>query len=140
MPTATSAAGRMRRRWPGGRSAGGSSPPTRAGPSSSGSRPGSPRSSRDNGCVNIAELAGAVVALTETRLPVRFDPDTLATLGVCEYDRHIKGPVSTAHPHFDHARSHHFNYVLDFGRRSKYHFFGIHEETGRQSVGGDDPR
>ena len=36
----------------------------------------------DNGAVNIAQWADAVVALTESRLPVRFDPDTLATLGV----------------------------------------------------------
>jgi beta,beta-carotene 9',10'-dioxygenase len=88
----------------------------------------------DNGCVNVADLADAVVALTETRLPVRFDPDTLATLGSGEYDCDLKGPVSTAHPHFDHARRRHFNYVLDFGRRSQYHFFGIDQETGRQSV------
>jgi beta,beta-carotene 9',10'-dioxygenase len=88
----------------------------------------------DNGCVNIAKFADAVVALTETRLPVRFDPDTLATLGVCEYDRQIPGPLSTAHPHFDHSRGRHYNYVLDFGLRSKYRFFGIDGETGRQSA------
>jgi beta,beta-carotene 9',10'-dioxygenase len=88
----------------------------------------------DNGSVNIAKFADAVVALTETRLPVRFDPDTLATLGVCEYDRQIPGPLSTAHPHFDHARGRHYNYMLDFGWRSKYRLFGIDRETGRQSV------
>ena len=43
----------------------------------------------DNACVNIAQFADAVVALTETRLPVRFDPATLATLGVREYERHV---------------------------------------------------
>ena len=87
----------------------------------------------DNACVNIAQFADAVVALTETRLPVRFDADTLETLGVREYDRHITGLVSTAHPHFDHARNRHYNYVLDFGRRSKYRFFSIDQQTGRQS-------
>jgi beta,beta-carotene 9',10'-dioxygenase len=88
----------------------------------------------DNGCVNVIELGGAVVALTETRLPVRFDPDTLATLGVREYSRDIHGPVSTAHPHLDFVRRRHNSYVLDFGRRSTYRFFGIGQETGRQSV------
>jgi beta,beta-carotene 9',10'-dioxygenase len=88
----------------------------------------------DNGSVNIAKLADAVVALTETRLPVRFDPDTLATLGVREYDRQSPGPLSTAHPHFDHARRRHYNYVLDFGWRSKYRLFGIDQKTGRQSM------
>jgi beta,beta-carotene 9',10'-dioxygenase len=53
---------------------------------------------------------------------------------VCEYDRQIPGPLSTAHPHFDHARGRHYNYVLDFGWRSKYRFFGIDRETGRPSA------
>src|SRR5262249_59955036 len=78
----------------------------------------------DNGCVNIARVADAVVALTETRLPVRFDPDTLATLGVREYDRQSPGPISTAHPHFDHACGLFYNHALDFGRRRKYHVSG----------------
>ena len=88
----------------------------------------------DNGCVNIAELGDAVVALTETRLPVRFDPGSLATLGTCEYDPVIEGPVATAHPHFDHARSCHYNYMVEFGRRSNYHIFRIDKDTGRQST------
>lgn len=88
----------------------------------------------DNSCVNFAEYGGAVTALTETRLPVRFDAETLATLGVCEYDRDIKGLVSTAHPHFDQARARYFNYVLDFGRISSYRVFTIDQKTGRQSV------
>jgi carotenoid cleavage dioxygenase-like enzyme len=75
-----------------------------------------------------------MVALTETRLPARFDADTLATLGVAEYDREIEGPVSTAHPHFDAARQKHYSYVLDFGRRSTYRFFAIDALTGVQSV------
>jgi beta,beta-carotene 9',10'-dioxygenase len=90
----------------------------------------------DNGCVNVARLGEAVVALTETRLPVRFDPRTLATLECGEYDRRLRGPVSTAHPHFDHASNRHYNYVLDFGRRSTYRFFGIDARTGRQSLVG----
>jgi beta,beta-carotene 9',10'-dioxygenase len=87
----------------------------------------------DNGVVNVAQLADAIVALTETRLPVRFDPHTLATLGGAEYDRHIQGPISTAHPHFDRTLNRHYNYVLDFGRRSTYRFFAIDGRTGRQS-------
>jgi carotenoid cleavage dioxygenase-like enzyme len=87
----------------------------------------------DNGCVNVVQLADAVVALTETRLPVRFDPHTLATLERGEYDRRLRGPVSTAHPHFDHASNRHYSYVLEFGRRSTYRFFSIDGRSGRQS-------
>jgi beta,beta-carotene 9',10'-dioxygenase len=88
----------------------------------------------DNTSVNIAQWAESVVALTESRLAVRFDPDTLATLGGYEYDRQLKGPIATAHPHFDHARRRHYNFMLDFRKQSKYRFFGIDQETGRQSV------
>jgi beta,beta-carotene 9',10'-dioxygenase len=88
----------------------------------------------DNGAVNIAQWADAVVALTESRFPVRFDPDTLATLGVYEYDIQIPGRLSSAHPHYDHAHRRLYNYLLDFGRRSKYRFFSIDQETGRQSM------
>ena len=87
----------------------------------------------DNSSVNIAQWADAVVALTESRLAVRFDPDTLATLGRYEYDRQLKGPLASAHPHFDAARRCHYNYMLEFGRKSKYRFFSIDQETGRQS-------
>lgn len=87
----------------------------------------------DNGCVNATELGAAVVALTETRLPVRFDPQTLATLGIDEYDCRLPGWISTAHPHFDQARGRHYNCILDFGWRSQYRLFGI-DPTGAQSV------
>jgi carotenoid cleavage dioxygenase-like enzyme len=86
----------------------------------------------DNSSVNIAQWGDAVLALTESRLAVRFDPDTLATLGVYEYDRQLKGPLATAHPHFDAARRRYYNCMLDFGRQSKYRFFSIDQETGRQ--------
>jgi len=88
----------------------------------------------DNGCVNIAKMGDSVVALTETRFPVQFDPGSLATLRTCEYDRGIKGPVATAHPHFDKTRSCNYNYVVEFGRRSNYHIFKIDKKTGRESV------
>jgi carotenoid cleavage dioxygenase-like enzyme len=52
----------------------------------------------DNGAVNVAPLLGDWVALTETPMAVRFDPQTLETLGVTDL------PVTTggiAHPHGD---------------------------------------
>ena len=87
----------------------------------------------DNSSVNIAQWADTTVALTESRLAVRIDPDTLATLGQYEYDGRLKGQVATAHPHFDAARRRHYNCMLEFGRKSKYRFFSIDQETGRQA-------
>jgi beta,beta-carotene 9',10'-dioxygenase len=53
----------------------------------------------DNGAVNVARIMGKWVALTETPLPVAFDPETLETLGVTK-----PAPATTggfAHPHGD---------------------------------------
>ena len=67
-------------------------------------------------------------------MPIRFDPDTLNTLGEYDYDEQIKGSVSIAHPHLDHARGRHYTYLLEFGRKSKYHLLGIDQATGQEAV------
>jgi beta,beta-carotene 9',10'-dioxygenase len=54
----------------------------------------------DNANVNVAALGGEVVALPEPSLPVRFDPDTLETLGVRDYGKPLSdAQLSTPHPH-----------------------------------------
>jgi beta,beta-carotene 9',10'-dioxygenase len=88
----------------------------------------------DNCNVSVNKLASEFVAYTETRMPIRFDPVTLNTLGEYDYDKRIKGPLSIAHPHLDHVRRRHYTYVLEFGRRSQYHLFGIDQATGQEAV------
>ena len=88
----------------------------------------------DNCNVSVNKLASEVVAYSETRMPIRFDPTTLDSLGLYRYDERIKGLVSTAHPHLDHARGRHYTYMLEFGRKSKYHLFSIDQATGREAV------
>ncbi len=88
----------------------------------------------DNCNVNVAQIANQMVALTETRLAIRFDPDTLATLGRFEYSAQIKGPLSIAHPHYDWARGRGYSYLVEFGWRSRYHLFSIDQAAGRQAV------
>ena len=84
----------------------------------------------DNPDVNVSELGGEVVALTETPIPIRFDPETLETLGPLAYGGAVRGQVSTAHPHHDGARG--YSYVIEMGRRSVYRLFA--DEGGRQQV------
>jgi hypothetical protein len=48
----------------------------------------------DNYNVSIQKLAGEVVALTETPLPVRFNPETLETMGVYAYQVGPRGQFS----------------------------------------------
>ena len=53
----------------------------------------------DNANVNVARLGERFIAMTETPMPVQFDPHTLDTAGVPPYA--TPGQLSTAHPHLD---------------------------------------
>jgi beta,beta-carotene 9',10'-dioxygenase len=85
----------------------------------------------DNCCVNVSDYARDVVAFTETSIPMRFQPETLKTLGVFGYRRALSGQVSTAHPHYDAARRCHYNYIVDFGMKSLYRLCRI-TDSGKQ--------
>lgn len=73
-----------------------------------------------NACVNIVRVGDATMALTETPLPVQFDPETLDTLGVLGYADDVGGATTTAHPLPDPHTGDLINAVLVFGRRSEY--------------------
>jgi beta,beta-carotene 9',10'-dioxygenase len=55
----------------------------------------------DNANVKITDTANKFIAMTEVPVPVEFDPNTLETLEVTDYDDHISGNLTTAHPHYD---------------------------------------
>lgn len=76
----------------------------------------------DNANVNVVQLGERFVALTETPLPIEFDPDTLAAAGVA-YE--APGLLSTAHPHVDRATGGLLNYAAKVGGRNKYRFFEV---------------
>lgn len=92
----------------------------------------------DNCCVNVMDYGGRVVAFTETTLPMRFNPDTLATLGVFAYDKALSGQVSTAHAHYDATRKRHYNYVVSFGLHSSYRLITV-TDSGAQEVVAEIP-
>ena len=50
------------------------------------------------------------------------------------YSDKMQGRISTAQPHRDTTRQRHYNYMLQFGRKSTYRLFGIDSEAGRQDV------
>ncbi len=82
----------------------------------------------DNCNVNLARLGDEYVAMTETPVPVAFDPDTLETLGVGAAS---PGHHATAHPHHDPERGEMLAYVTKFGRRSEYRLFAQREGEQR---------
>jgi beta,beta-carotene 9',10'-dioxygenase len=55
----------------------------------------------DNGAVNVTRLGDRYLALTETPLPVAFDPQTLETYGI---EGEPPVDIGSAHPHHDPER------------------------------------
>ena len=84
--------------------------------------------------VNVVNAGGETMALTETTLPVRFDPKTLATLGVFGYAPALRGQISTAHPHYDAARKRHYGYMVEFGMQSRYRLFSLGDDGSQELV------
>ncbi|NEP20099.1 MAG: carotenoid oxygenase family protein, partial [Leptolyngbya sp. SIO4C1] len=79
----------------------------------------------DNGNVNITAIANQTVAVTETPVPVAFDPATLQTIGDLAYADSLVGQTTTAHPHFDFERRQTISYQIQFGRQSTYELYSI---------------
>jgi beta,beta-carotene 9',10'-dioxygenase len=77
----------------------------------------------DNANINIARLGERYVAMTETPLPVQFDPATLQAARVRPYS--VPGQLSTAHPHADRASAAMLNYAAKLGPRSSYRFYEV---------------
>jgi carotenoid cleavage dioxygenase-like enzyme len=73
-----------------------------------------------NAGVNVVPMDGGLAALTEVPIAVHFDPKTLATAGVHDYQDALGGQVTTAHPHQVPGSGDLVNYVLRFGQRSEY--------------------
>jgi carotenoid cleavage dioxygenase-like enzyme len=93
----------------------------------------------DNCNVSVERFGEQYVALTETRMPIRFDPTTLKTIAPFSIDDRLSGPVSTAHPHFDRKRNVHYSYLVDFGYRCQYRLFFIDPSNETQVEIGSIP-
>ena len=79
----------------------------------------------DNPNVNLAQIGERYIAMTETPMPVEFDPETLETLGQLQYGDPLKAHVTTAHPHHDPERGELVNYLARFSRTSEYVLYGL---------------
>jgi len=85
----------------------------------------------DNANVSLVKLGERFIALTETPIPVQFDPDTLSAAGV-PYEP--PGLLSTAHPHLDRATGGMLNYAAKLGPRNSYRFFLLEPSSERPRV------
>ncbi|MGE0010184.1 MAG: carotenoid oxygenase family protein [Candidatus Babeliales bacterium] len=89
-----------------------------------------------NANVNIACYGHHMVALTETPLPIEFDPKTLKTIGGLLYDDKLpkRSIHDTAHPHYDKERKEHLGYYSQFGRISTHNLFRIQDGSTTREV------
>jgi carotenoid cleavage dioxygenase-like enzyme len=86
----------------------------------------------DNCSINLARLGDEYIAMTETPLPVAFDPETLDALGVA-YDP--PGMHTTAHPHADRDTGELLAYVTHFGARSEYRLYAQRDRSHQRRIG-----
>jgi carotenoid cleavage dioxygenase-like enzyme len=94
-----------------------------------------------NANVNVAKIADQYVALTETPLPVRFNPHTLETLGVLNYQDELPKEQcwESAHPHYDVKSNQTWNYLIQFGRYSLYTLYHIDDHSSQRKILADIP-
>ncbi|GCE22868.1 carotenoid oxygenase family protein [Dictyobacter kobayashii] len=89
-----------------------------------------------NANVSINKVAGDFVAMTETPLPIAFNPHTLETLGVVHYEDALQGHHGSAHPHYDFQRHMSVSYMTEFNMPSIFHVYAIPDhEHRRQEIG-----
>ena len=86
----------------------------------------------DNANVNISKQAESFVSMTETPMPVEFDPETLETVGLAEYEDEVDGSLTTAHPHNDDGYT--YNYVTKFSKTSSYNVYRMPDGTREREV------
>lgn len=89
-----------------------------------------------NANVNVARIANEYVALTETPLPVSFDPQTLETLGTLYYDDNLAHGecFESAHPHYDVERKETINYMITFGPTCEYIVYRIKDGSSSREM------
>ena len=89
-----------------------------------------------NANINVAKIADAYVALTEVPLPICFDPQTLETLGVLDYqDQLPHGKCwESAHPHHDGIRKETLNYLIQYGRVTQYILYRLKDGSSQREI------
>lgn len=84
-----------------------------------------------NANVNVAKWADDFVALTEIPLPVKFDPETLDTLGVFNYQDELPKNKcwESVHAHYDAEKKTTYNYLIKYGKTSFYTLYSFDNKT-----------
>lgn len=88
----------------------------------------------DSAKVSIGRLAGHFLALAETPIQVEFDPETLATVGVFNFEDRLSGQMTTVHPQFDQEQGSVYNVVTRYHQTSHYNIYCMEKELKPRRV------
>ena len=88
----------------------------------------------DNASINVARLDDAYVALTETPIPVRFDPETLETVGMVDFADDVDVDTATPHPHVEPETGRTLTHATSFGRQCTYKILGMQPDEAARDV------
>jgi len=86
----------------------------------------------DSAKVSLARIAGKYMALAETPIQVLFDPQTLESVGVFQYEPRTAGQMTTVHPHFSGDQA--FNLVTHYNALSRYNIYRVTDAAGRPAA------
>ena len=89
---------------------------------------------KNNTNVHIMKLDHHFLALTESPGVVEFDPHTLNTVGVYQFEDPIPAHMTTAHPHLDSHTGSLINFTIQFGKTTFYHIYTIDPVTARRRL------
>lgn len=78
----------------------------------------------DNGAITVNRIGDEFLAMTETPMPVQFDPRSLETVST-DHRAKAPGDISTAHAHIDPGSGGMLNYALKIGPKCSYRFYTV---------------
>ena len=84
-----------------------------------------------NANINIERVGEHFVAFGETPLPIEFEPSSLKTIGIFDYDDNLKKTKiwESAHMKRDPTDGALYNFYIDYGRKSAYVIYRIEDKT-----------
>lgn len=79
----------------------------------------------DNATVNVTMQGDRFIAVTESPMPIVFDPKTLNTIDRFNYHDCVPGQITTAHPHFDFQENAVYSYLVNLIPRCSYSIYRV---------------
>ncbi|MBD2001124.1 carotenoid oxygenase family protein [Leptolyngbya sp. FACHB-541] len=93
----------------------------------------------DNATVNITVQGDRFISVTESPMPIVFDPKTLNTVDRFNYQDQVPGQITTAHPHFDFQENAVYSYLVNLIPQCSYSIYRMDAHTNQRELVGSVP-